>query len=168
AVRYGPGAGERLASVSDFVLGLLGLAALAAGLARLVPGTATTRGWHALDTLMVSIGTFLLVWVVYLDPRVSTQRSNFATVVGIAVPVLSLLVALLGVRLAVSGALRTWSGRLLLLATAAWLVAAGSFALPIGTQVVSVNLVLLSAWLALTILLGGAAVAPDFVDAIAG
>jgi diguanylate cyclase (GGDEF)-like protein len=168
SVRYGPGAGERFESVSDFVLGLLGLAALAAGLARLVPGTATTRGWHALDTLMVAIGTFLLVWAVYLDPRVSTQRSDFATVVGIAVPALSLLVALLAVRLAVSGALRTWSGRLLLLATAAWLVAAGSFSLPVGTQVVRVDLVLLSAWLALTILLGGAAVAPDFGDAIAG
>jgi len=168
AARYGLGAGERIASVSDFVLGLLALAALAGGLAFLVPGTVTSRGWHALDTLMVAIAAFLLVWVLYFDTRVTAQTSISPTVVGIVVPLLSLLVAATAVRLALSGALRTWSGRLLLLATASWLVAAGLFSLPVGAKVVNVDLALLASVLAVTILLGGAAMAPDFTEAIGG
>jgi diguanylate cyclase len=168
AARYGLGAGERLETVGDFVLGLLALVALAVGLALLVPGSATSRGWQALDTLMVAVGLFLLVWVLYLDTPITYQTSIFATVVGITVPSMALLVAAIAARLASSGALKTWSGRLLLLAVAAWLVAAGLFSFPVGTQVVKVDLPLLAALLALTILLGGAAVAPGFTDAVAG
>jgi diguanylate cyclase (GGDEF)-like protein len=167
AARYGLGHGERLASVADFVLGLLALVALAGGLALLIPGTASARGWHSLDTLMVAIGAFLLVWVLFLDSPITNLRSAFATVVGISVPAVALAVAAMAVRLAVGGALRTWSGRLLLLATTAWLVAAGVFSVPVGARVVNVDLPLLSTVLALTILLGGAALAPDFTNAIA-
>jgi diguanylate cyclase len=168
AARYGLGAGERLESVADFILGLVALGALGAGLALLVPGTAGARGWHALDTLMVAVGVFLLVWVLYLDSPITDQTSNFATVVGISVPAFSLVVAVMAVRLAVGGALRKWSGRLLLSATTAWLVTAGLFTLPIGSQVVNVDLPLLASVLALTILLGGVALAPDFRDALTG
>jgi diguanylate cyclase (GGDEF)-like protein len=166
--RYGLGHGEQLTTVSDFVLGLLGLAALGAGLAMLVPGSARTRAWYALDSLMLAVGVFLLVWVFYLDRPITGETSVFATAVGISVPAVSTVVAVVAVRLAFSGALRTWSGRLLLLATTAWLVTAGIFTIPIGTPVVKVDLPLVSSVLALSILLGAATLAPDFTDAIAG
>jgi diguanylate cyclase (GGDEF)-like protein len=166
--RYGLGHGEQLASVSDFVLGLLALAALGAGLALLVPGSARSRAWYALDSLMLAVAVFLLAWVLFLDKPITAETSVFATVAGISVPAVSIVVAVFAVRLALSGALRTWSGRLLLLATTAWLVTAGIFTIPIGTPVVKVDLPLVSSVLALAILLGGAALAPDFTDAITG
>src|SRR5215470_10340246 len=68
AVANGLGRGELMVSVTQFVLLILALLALAAGLVVLGWRTVGSRGWDALDATMTAIGAFLIAWVLYIDP----------------------------------------------------------------------------------------------------
>jgi diguanylate cyclase (GGDEF)-like protein len=166
---YGLGSGELLSSVGQFVLAILALFALAAGLGVLGWRTVGSRGWDTLDASVTALGAFLLAWILFVEPTLTRATSAFGALVGTALPVASLLVLALGVKLAFGGALSTWSGRLLLLASAATLCAAAFVdVMPIGALVVPIDLPIVAAWLAHTILLGGAGIAADFVDVMGG
>jgi diguanylate cyclase (GGDEF)-like protein len=166
---YGLGSGEVLRSVSQFVLAIVALFALAAGLGVLSWGTARRRGWDTLDALVTALGVFLVAWIVFVEPTLERASSAFGALVGTGIPVASLLVLALGVKLAFAGAWSTWSGRMLLLSSAAALCAAAFVDLmPIGALAVPIDVPILAAWLAHSILLGGAGIAADFVDVIGG
>jgi diguanylate cyclase (GGDEF)-like protein len=168
-VAYGLGRGERLGSVPQFVLVIVALFALAAGLVVLGWRTAGGRGWDALDATMTALGVFLVAWVLYIDPAFSRSGSAFAAFVTIAVPIASLLVLAMAVKLAFGGASFTWSGRMVLLASVAALCASAVvYFEPIGSTAVPITVPVVVAWLANAILLGGAGTAGDFVDVIGG
>src|SRR5262245_31322467 len=148
---------EDLKILSHFVLIILALFALAAGLAVLGWRTVGSRGWDALDATMTALGAFLVAWVFYIDPTLSRTTSAFAMFVATAVPAASLLVLALGVKLAFGGASSTWSGRLVLLASAVAL-STSTFVYfePVGALAVAITRPVVAAWLAYAILLGGA------------
>jgi diguanylate cyclase (GGDEF)-like protein len=162
-VKYGPGGGQLLASLSKLAVVVVALLSLAVGLA--VLGWRSPGGrWDALDTAIAATGAFLLTWVFYIDPNLARSASNFATVVAFAVPACSLLVFGMAVKLAFCGALSTWSGRILLLATAAGLGTAVSVVGPIGAPAVPISLPIRATWLAQAILFGAAGLAPGFTS----
>jgi diguanylate cyclase (GGDEF)-like protein len=169
AIVYGFGRGERLGSVSQFVLVILALFALTAGLGVLGWRTAGRHGWDALDASITALGAFLITWVLYIDSTLARSPSVFAAVVATAVPAASLLVFAMAVKLALGGALSTWSGRMLLLATATALcTSALVYFEPIGTEDVTIGPAIVAIGLAHAVLLGGAGVAVDFVDVTGG
>jgi diguanylate cyclase (GGDEF)-like protein len=158
-----------LERVPQFVLVILALFALAAGLVVLGWRTVGSRGWDALDATMTALGAFLIVWVLYSDPLLSRSASAFASFVMIAVLAASLLVLVMAVKLAFGGASFTWSGRMVLLASAAALCASAVvYFEPIGSTAVPITVPVVAAWLANAILLGGAGAAGDFVDVTRG
>jgi diguanylate cyclase (GGDEF)-like protein len=155
--------------VSHFVLIILALFALAAGLAVLGWRTVGSRGWDALDATMTALGAFLVAWILYVDPTLSSTTSSFATMVAVAVPAASLLVLALAAKLAFGGASSTWSGRLVLLASAVALcTSAFMYFEPVGAVAVTTTRPVLAAWLYYAILLGGAGISVDFVDVTGG
>jgi len=163
------GRGEQLGGLWQFVLIILALFVLAAGLAVLGWRTVGSRGWDALDATMTALGAFLIAWVLYIDPTLSRTSSAFAALVATAVPAASLLVFAMAVKLAFGGAFSTWSGRMLLLASAAALcTSAFVYFEPIGAAAVPVTPLEVAGWLAILILLGGAGIAADFVDVTGG
>jgi diguanylate cyclase len=167
AIQYGLGHGERLDRISQFVLVILSLLALAAGLAVLGWGTADRRGWDALDASMTALGAFLIAWELYIDPSLQRSHSASTAMVGIAIPAASLLVFALAVKLVFGGALSTWSGRMLLLATVAALcTSAFVYFQPITTLAVPIGMAILLPWMAHSVLLGGTGLSVDFVDVV--
>jgi diguanylate cyclase len=168
AALYGLGPGERVATVSQFALGLFSQLALAAGLVVLGWRSAGTRNWDALDTSMVAIGAFILLWTFYLDHAITSGSTSFATIIVIAVPATSLLIFAMAVKLAFGGVAATSSGRFLLVATAAGLGAVGLFFEPVGARTIEVDQSLVIAGLTHTILLGAVGLAADFPVVLTG
>jgi diguanylate cyclase (GGDEF)-like protein len=162
AAKYGLGAGERVGTVTQLVVAILALVALAGGLAVLGWRTPGTGRLDTLDVAIIATSAFLLVWVFYVNPALARGASDFGTTVAIVIPAGSLLVFAMVVKLALGGALSTWSGRLLLLAASAGLGIAALLILPIGAPDVPINEPILGAWLAHMILLGAAGIAPGF------
>jgi hypothetical protein len=125
ATTSGIGSDQRLATVSQVVLEVGAMLALAAGLAVLGWRSPGSGRWDTLDTAIIATGAFLLAWVFYIDPMLARSSSSFATAVAVAVPAGALLIFALAVKIALGGAMSTWSGRILVLATAAALCVAG-------------------------------------------
>jgi diguanylate cyclase (GGDEF)-like protein len=167
AAAYGLGHEEGLDAVVQFVLVILALCALAAGLTVLTWRSSGRRGWDALDAFITALGAFLVAWGLYIDPTLVRSPSGFATLVAIAVPAASLFVFAMAANLAFGDGLSTWSGRMLLAATAAALSTSAlvyfeptrTLAIPIGAPVVATSM-------AHIILLGAAGIAADFVNVV--
>ena len=163
---YGPGTGQRVASLPQLVLVIVALLASAAGLAVLGWRSSANGRWDTLDTSITAAGAFLLAWVFFIDPTLARSASDFTTIVAVAIPAAALVVFAMAVKLAFGGALATWSGRMLLLATAAGLGTAGLVVAPIGAPAVPISVPILATWLAHMILLGAAGLAPGFTAVV--